>query len=116
MRLRRVIAERPERDHPTENARSAVRSCPRHCNTARRAALSLGPRWVRVATVKHGHRRSPTVAKGSEEPQVVERPAQAAGLMHSAESDCGPEGRGDLPAEMAAVGQALMDDVENRLR
>ena len=30
-----------------------------------------GPRWVRVTTVEHGHGRSPTVAHGSEEPQVA---------------------------------------------
>ena len=94
MRLRRIVAGGPERGHPTESrtVRGSIPSPP--LQHRRRAALSLGPRWVRVATVKHGHRRSPTVAKGSEEPQVVERPAHAAGLMHSAESDSGPEGQG----------------------
>jgi hypothetical protein len=56
--------------------------------------LLLGPRWVRAATVPHGQQRSPTVANGSEEPQVIAPPAQAAGMMQAADSDCGPEGRG----------------------
>jgi hypothetical protein len=55
----------------------------------------LGPRWVRAATVPHGHQRSPTVVKGSEESQVAGRPAQVAGMMQAGDSDCGPEGRGD---------------------
>jgi hypothetical protein len=59
----------------------------------------LGPRWVRAATVAPGHQRSPTVANGSDEPQVVELPAQAAGMLQVGDSDCGPEGRvGDVGA------------------
>jgi hypothetical protein len=38
-----------------------------------------GPRWVRAATVEHGHRRSPAVINGSEEPQVANPPGHAAG-------------------------------------
>jgi hypothetical protein len=53
----------------------------------------LGPRWVRVATVEHGQQRSPTVANGSEEPQVAGPAAQAAGMMQVSDSDCGPEGQ-----------------------
>jgi hypothetical protein len=41
----------------------------------------LGPRWVRVPLVEHGHRRSPTVTHGREETQVADPPAQAAGMM-----------------------------------
>jgi hypothetical protein len=55
--------------------------------------MGLGPRWVRVTTVAHGHRRSPAVAKGSEEQHVAEGPAHAAGMMQMGDSDCGPEGR-----------------------
>jgi hypothetical protein len=55
---------------------------------------SLGPRWVRAATVHYGHRRSPAVANGSEESQVVGPAAQAAGRMQAGDSDCGSEGRG----------------------
>jgi hypothetical protein len=54
----------------------------------------LGPRWVRAATVEHGHQRAPTVAHGSEEPQVTGPSAHAAGITQKGESDCGPEGRG----------------------
>jgi hypothetical protein len=58
-----------------------------------------GPRWVRVATVAHGQQRSPTVANGSDEPQVIAPPAQAAGCCTRGDSDCGPEGRiGDVGA------------------
>jgi hypothetical protein len=60
---------------------------------APQAALSFGPRWVRVATVAHGHERSPAVANGSEEPQVAGPLAQAAGMMQAGDSDCGPDGR-----------------------
>jgi hypothetical protein len=55
---------------------------------------SFGPHWVRAATVEHGQLRSPTVAKGSEEPQVVGSSVHAAGMMPAGDSDCGPEGRG----------------------
>jgi hypothetical protein len=54
---------------------------------------TLGPRWVRVTTVEHGHGRSPTVAHGSEEPQVTGPSTQAAGTTQTRGSDCGPEGR-----------------------
>ena len=57
-------------------------------------STELGPRWVRAATVAHGHQRSPTVTNGSEEPQVTGPPAQAAGMMPAGDSDCGPESRG----------------------
>jgi hypothetical protein len=57
----------------------------------------LGPCWVRAARVLHGHQRSPTVAKGSEEPQVAGRAAHAAGMMQAADSDCGPEGQESSP-------------------
>jgi hypothetical protein len=50
-----------------------------------------GPRWVRAATVTHGHRWSPTVANGSEESQVISRPAHEAGTMRASDSDCGPK-------------------------
>ena len=54
----------------------------------------LGPRWVRFATVSHGHQRSPTVTNGPEEPQVAALVTRAAGTMRVGDSDCGPEGRG----------------------
>jgi hypothetical protein len=57
------------------------------------APLRLGPRWVRATTVEHGHGRSPTVAHGSEEPQVAGPLAQAAWMMQTRGSDGGPEGR-----------------------
>jgi hypothetical protein len=44
---------------------------------------TLGPRWVRVTTVEHGHERSPTVAHGSEEPQVAGPSAQAAEMTQT---------------------------------
>ena len=53
-----------------------------------------GPRWVRVTRVEQGHGRSPTVAHGSEEPQVAGPLAHAAGITQTRDSDCGPEGRG----------------------
>jgi hypothetical protein len=59
----------------------------------RRYAGSLGPRWVRAATVEQGHQRSRLVTVGSEKPQVTGHPAHAAGMMHAGDSDCGPEGR-----------------------
>jgi hypothetical protein len=59
-----------------------------------RARSALGPRWVRVATVPHGHQQSRAVTNGPEELQVASRPAQAAGMMRKGDSDCGPEGRG----------------------
>jgi hypothetical protein len=54
---------------------------------------TLGPHWVRVTTVEHGHGRSPTVAHGSEEPQVAGPSAQAPGITQTGDSDCGPEGQ-----------------------
>jgi hypothetical protein len=59
----------------------------------RNEGQELGPRWVRAATVEHGHQRSPAVANGAGEPQVADRPAYAAGMMQAGESDCGSEGR-----------------------
>jgi hypothetical protein len=56
------------------------------------SSTTLGPRWVRVTTVEHGHERSPTVAHGLEEPQVAGPSAQAAGRTQTRDSDCGPEG------------------------
>ncbi len=55
--------------------------------------VGLGPRWVRAAAVLEEELRSPTVTNGSEEPQVTDSPAQAAGTMQAGDSDCGPEGR-----------------------
>jgi hypothetical protein len=55
--------------------------------------VALGPRWVRAATVEHGHQRSPTVTDGSEEPQVAGPPAHAAAMTRPGDSDCGPEGQ-----------------------
>jgi hypothetical protein len=52
----------------------------------------LGPRWVRDATVEQGQQGSPPVASGSKEPQVAEPQAQAAAMMPTGDSDCGPEG------------------------
>jgi hypothetical protein len=70
--------------------------------------FALGPCWVRVATVLHGHERSPTVAHGSEEPQVAGLSAQAAGITQTRDSDCGPEGRGfESPRSPKTLGQAL---------
>jgi hypothetical protein len=62
------------------------------------SSAELGPRWVRVATVEHGHQRSPTVANGSEEQQVAGLPVHAAGMMRRGDSDCGPEGHRTLRA------------------
>src|SRR5215217_8935687 len=58
------------------------------------SSAGLGPHWVRVTAVLHGHQRARTVANGSEEPQVAGPSAQAAGMMRRGDSDCGPEGRG----------------------
>jgi hypothetical protein len=55
-------------------------------------AVQAPLRWVRVTTVEHGHKRSPTVAHGSEEPQVAGPSAQATGITQTGDSDCGPEG------------------------
>ena len=60
---------------------------------ARRSHLGLGPRWVRVTTIAHGHHWSPTVANGSEKPEVVGPLAHATAMMQAGDSDCGPEGR-----------------------
>jgi hypothetical protein len=57
------------------------------------SSAMLGPRWVRVTTVEHGHERSPTVAHGLEEPQVAGPSAHAAGRTQTGDSDCGPEGQ-----------------------
>ena len=54
--------------------------------------LGLGPRWVRVTTVAHGHHWSPTVANGSEKPEVVGPLAHATAMLQAGDSDCGPEG------------------------
>jgi hypothetical protein len=53
---------------------------------------AFGPCWVRVATGEYGQQRSPTVTNGPENPQVAGPPARAAGIMHTGDSDCGPEG------------------------
>jgi hypothetical protein len=63
----------------------------------------LGLHWVRAATVERGHQRSPTVANGSEKPQVAGPPAQAAGMMQTGELDCGP--RVGVGTRRAADGQ-----------
>jgi hypothetical protein len=60
---------------------------------ALQASPSLGPRWVRVTAVEYGHQRSPTVANGSEQPQVAGPFAHAPAMMRAGDSDCGPEGR-----------------------
>jgi hypothetical protein len=57
-----------------------------------RGIFALGPRWVRATTVQHGHQRSPAVTDGSDEPQIIDPPGQAAGMMHEGDSDCAPEG------------------------
>jgi hypothetical protein len=56
--------------------------------------MRLGPRWVRAATVSHGHQRARTVTNGSDKPQVAAPTARAAGMMQAGDSDYGPEGRG----------------------
>jgi len=70
-------------------------------SSARRA--ELGPRWDPCCTVAHGHQRSPTVTDGSEEPQVGACPAQAAGMMHAAESNFGPEVGSATPGSRRAA-------------
>jgi hypothetical protein len=62
------------------------------------SSAAPGPYWVRAATVEYGQQRAPTVANGSEKPQVAGPPAHAAGMMHAGDSDCGPEGRGSAPS------------------
>jgi hypothetical protein len=57
---------------------------------------TLGPRWVRVTTVEHGHGRSPAVSDGSEEPQVAGPSAHAAGITQTRDSDCGPKGQAQV--------------------
>jgi hypothetical protein len=73
----------------------------------------LRPRWIRAATVAHGHQRSPTVTDGSEEPQVAACPAQATGMMHAAESDCGPE-VGSTPSGSRRAATGVRNDREAR--
>jgi hypothetical protein len=51
-------------------------SLPMHHRSS--TSLGLGPRWVRAAAVEHWL-GGPTVAKGSEGPQVAERPSQQLG-------------------------------------
>jgi hypothetical protein len=75
---------------PPRSAREATPSCSGHS----RWIVALGPRWVRAATVEHGHQQSPAVTNGSDEPQVIAPPAQAAGVIHADDSNGGPEGRG----------------------
>ena len=65
----------------------------RHGHPNRPCREAVGPRCVRTTPVTYGQQRSSAVTDGSEEPQVVGPPAQAAGMMHAAESDCGPEGQ-----------------------
>jgi hypothetical protein len=72
----------------------AGRSIGRILSRTEEVVWGLGPRRVRVATVQQGHRRSPAVTNGSEEPQVAGPAAQAAGITQTRDSDCGPEGRG----------------------
>ena len=72
----------------SSQAIAAVRPVPQvmpqpRFSLARRKSPEPGPRWVRAATVAHGQQRSPTVANGSDEPQVIVPPAQAAGMMHA---------------------------------
>src|SRR5918996_157464 len=63
---------------------------PEEYELASQPGLSL-VRAGSATTVKHRHRRSPTVAKGPEEPQVASLPAQAVGMMQAGDSDCGPK-------------------------
>lgn len=58
---------------------------------------------VRVTTVAHGHHWSPTVANGSEKPEVVGPLAHATAMLQAGDSDCGPEGR--VGGGQAADGQ-----------
>jgi hypothetical protein len=79
------------------------------------APATLGPRWVRVTTVEHGHERSPTVAHGSEEPQVAGSSAQATGMTQTGDSDCGPEGH-ELPGIDSTVGPSCLSACWNAAR
>jgi hypothetical protein len=91
----------PDRNHHPPHARPAENR--RRWESSCASSATLGPRWVRVTTVEHGHGRSPTVAYGLEEPQVAGPPAQAAGLTQTRGSDCGPRRSGvravDRPPE-----------------
>jgi hypothetical protein len=64
------------------------RGGPERCRLRPNGTGPLGPCWVRVTTVAHGHQGSPAVAKVSEEPQVAGCPAQARGMMQAGYSDC----------------------------
>jgi hypothetical protein len=64
-----------------------------------------GPCWVRVTTVELGHGRAPTVAYGSEEPQVGDPSAQAAGI--NVDGRFGLWSRRSGLARRAADGQQL---------
>ena len=66
----------------------------RHGHPNRPCREAVGPRWVRATTVHYGHQRSPAVIDGPEKLQVACPPGQAAGMMRTSDSDCGPEGRG----------------------
>jgi hypothetical protein len=68
------------------------------------SSAELGPRWVRMATVAHGHERSPTVTNGSEEPQVAGPLGQEAAMTRAGDSDCGPDGRERSSASGRASG------------
>ncbi len=75
------------------------------------SSADLGPRWVRVATVQHRQQRSPAVANGPEEPQVIDPAARVAGMMRRGDSDCGPEGhrhRGGR-SRVAGLGASTVD-------
>jgi hypothetical protein len=74
----------------------------------------LGPHWVRVGTDAHGRGRAPTVAIDPEEPQLTGPPAQAAGMMHGGDSDCGPEGHGWLHRGSKRVATGVRNDREAR--
>ena len=67
----------------TQHTNSAACGPAKHSRFTRSATLGsnsaeLGPRWVPATAVQYGQQRSPTVAKGSEQPQVADLPAQAA--------------------------------------
>jgi hypothetical protein len=79
----------PRPDAPTSRQLPAAR---RIGTRSGASSADLGPHWVLVRTDAHGRRRSPAVAKGSEESQVAAGPAQAAGRMRAGDSDCGPDG------------------------
>jgi hypothetical protein len=63
-----------------------VRDAARRRPRAGRAWSTFGPHAI-------GTERFATVTNGSEEPQVAGPPAQAAGMTHAGDSDCGSEGR-----------------------